>query len=37
LGFKKISKSKLPHKIWAECCNCPKFPGCEEEAVIKNI
>ncbi|MDD5005677.1 MAG: N-acetyltransferase [Candidatus Omnitrophica bacterium] len=36
-GFKKISKSKLPHKIWAECCNCPKFPGCEEEAMIKNI
>lgn len=37
LGFKKMPKSKLPHKIWAECCNCPKFPGCEEEAVIKNI
>lgn len=37
LGFKKISKSKLPHKIWAECCNCPKFPDCKEEAVIKNI
>jgi amino-acid N-acetyltransferase len=37
LSFKKISKTKLPHKIWAECCKCPKFPGCEEEAMIKNI
>lgn len=37
LGFKRISKSNLPHKIWAECCNCPKFPGCEEEALIKII
>jgi amino-acid N-acetyltransferase len=37
MGFKKIPKSKLPHKIWAECCNCPKFPGCAEEAVIKSI
>lgn len=36
-GFKKISKTKLPHKIWAECCNCPKFPGCQEEALTKNI
>jgi amino-acid N-acetyltransferase len=37
LGFKRTSKSNLPHKIWAECCNCPKFPGCEEEAFIKII
>jgi len=37
LGFKKIPKSKLPHKIWAECCNCPKFPNCNEEAMLKNI
>jgi len=37
LGFKKISKSKLPHKIWAECCKCPRFPDCDEEALIKTI
>jgi len=37
LGFKDIEKSKLPHKIWVECCNCPKFPGCEEMALIKQI
>ncbi len=36
-GFRVISKSKLPHKIWAECCNCPKFPNCSEVAIIKEI
>ena len=36
-GFKKISKTKLPHKIWAECYKCPKFPSCDEEAFIKSI
>jgi amino-acid N-acetyltransferase len=36
-GFKKIPKSRLPHKIWIECCQCPKFPGCHEEALIKSI
>lgn len=37
LKFRKISKSKLPHKIWSECCNCPKFPDCQEEALIRRI
>ncbi|HOK56471.1 MAG TPA: N-acetyltransferase [bacterium] len=29
-GFEKISKQKLPHKIWVDCINCPKFPRCDE-------
>ncbi|MFC1514271.1 N-acetyltransferase [Candidatus Omnitrophota bacterium] len=37
LGFKLISKEKLPHKIWSDCLNCPEFPGCHEEALIKVI
>lgn len=37
LGFRRISKGKLPHKIWAECINCPKFPNCKEEAIIKKL
>ncbi len=37
IGFKITPKSKLPHKVWAECCNCPKFPDCGEIALIKNI
>lgn len=36
-GFQVVSKSKLPHKVWAECCNCPKFPNCGEIALIKKI
>lgn len=36
-GFKTIAKSRLPHKIWAECCNCPKFPNCREIALIRKI
>ena len=34
LGFKEIEKSILPHKIWADCLKCPKFPDCEETALI---
>ncbi len=34
-GFKIVSKNKLPHKVWVECCNCPKFPNCTETALIK--
>ncbi|RKO67075.1 N-acetyltransferase [Desulfofundulus salinus] len=33
-GFQPIPKEKLPQKVWKECINCPKFPNCEEEAVI---
>lgn len=34
LGFTRIDKGKLPHKIWSDCINCPKFPDCGEEAVF---
>lgn len=37
LGFKRIAHNKLPHKIWAECINCHKFPDCDETALIKKI
>ena len=37
LGFKRIKNSELPHKIWAECINCPKFPNCQEVPLIKNL
>lgn len=36
-GFKRIAYSSLPHKIWAECINCPKFPNCQEVAMVKKI
>jgi len=33
-GFVQVDKSTLPRKIWAECYNCPKFPDCNEVALI---
>ena len=33
-GFKEVEKSVLPHKIWADCLKCPKFPDCDERAVL---
>ncbi len=36
-GFRKTTHSSLPHKIWAECINCPKFPNCEETALVRKV
>ncbi|HJX34448.1 MAG TPA: N-acetyltransferase [Desulfatiglandales bacterium] len=36
-GFRVIEKSKLPHKIWADCLKCPKFPDCDETAMIREV
>lgn len=33
LGFSCIDKSLLPHKIWADCIHCNKFPECDEVAM----
>jgi amino-acid N-acetyltransferase len=37
LGFRNIDKSELPHKIWADCLKCSKFPECTETAMIYEI
>jgi amino-acid N-acetyltransferase len=34
LGFVRTDKSRLPHKIWTDCVKCPKFPACDEIAVL---
>ena len=34
LGFKEVEKSTLPHKIWADCLKCTKFPDCDEIAMM---
>ena len=36
-GFKRIEKEQLPQKVWTECINCPKFPNCDEVALIRNV
>jgi amino-acid N-acetyltransferase len=33
-GFSQIDKMELPHKVWTECFRCPKFPNCDEVALI---
>lgn len=34
LGFTEVTKEQLPQKVWKECINCPKFPNCDETAMI---
>jgi len=34
-GFRRVRHADLPHKVWAECINCPKFPNCQEIALLK--
>ena len=34
LGFQDTDKQHLPHKIWSDCLHCPKFPDCDEDALI---
>ena len=35
MGFVLMDKNLLPHKIWADCVKCPKFPECDEVAMVK--
>ncbi|MBW1779123.1 MAG: N-acetyltransferase [Deltaproteobacteria bacterium] len=37
LGFREIEKSCLPQKIWADCLKCPKFPNCDETALMLDL
>lgn len=37
LGFEEVAKQTLPHKIWADCLKCPKFPNCEEVALVTHL
>ena len=36
-GLSQIDKMELPRKIWTECYRCPKFPNCDEIALICNL
>ncbi len=35
--FKQVDKMELPRKVWSECYRCPKFPDCDEIALICNL
>ena len=34
MGFRTVPRESLPHKIWGDCLDCPKFPNCDEIALI---
>jgi amino-acid N-acetyltransferase len=36
-GFRIVDKMELPRKIWSECYHCPKFPDCDEVAMIYQL
>jgi len=36
-GFSQVDKAELPHKVWGECYRCPKFPDCDEVALIYHL
>ncbi|MFH0910397.1 MAG: N-acetyltransferase [Planctomycetota bacterium] len=37
LGFARIDKAELPHKVWTDCIKCPKFPDCGEVPLAYEI
>ncbi|MFQ5987242.1 MAG: N-acetyltransferase [Dehalococcoidia bacterium] len=34
LGFHQVDMMELPRKVWGECQRCPKFPHCDEVALV---
>jgi amino-acid N-acetyltransferase len=37
LGFVQADVMTLPRKVWNECYRCPKFPTCNEIAVVLDL
>jgi amino-acid N-acetyltransferase len=33
-NFVEIDKMELPRKVWTDCFRCPKFPNCDETALV---
>jgi len=36
-GFSQVDKMTLPRKVWSECFDCPKFPDCDEVALVHKL
>ncbi len=32
--FSEVDKMELPRKVWVDCIRCPKFPNCDEIAMV---
>jgi len=37
MGFHVVDKATLPQKIWGDCVECRKFPGCDETAMLVDL
>ena len=37
VGFSQLDRLELPRKVWGECYRCPKFPDCDEVALIYHL
>ena len=36
-GYNEVPNDSLPQKVWKECVHCPKYPYCDETAMIKRV
>lgn len=36
-GFGVVDKDTLPQRVWIVCANCPRFPDCDEVAVMRQL
>ena len=36
-GFLQVDRGELPRKVWGECLRCPKFPDCDEVALVYQV
>jgi len=37
MGFSEVTKDSLPQKVWSDCLNCPRFPDCDEIAMLMEL
>jgi len=37
MGYERVPKESLPHKIWTVCVHCEKFSHCDEIAMRKRL
>ena len=36
-GFQQVDLMELPRKVWGECQRCPKYPDCDETAMVLQL
>jgi len=37
MGYQRVRRESLPHKVWTVCVHCSKFTDCDEVAVEKRL